>query len=144
MQFKDFDQKIQDDVRKIVDETLLHVQQALQKDKCVMPQLKIENEDGKTELVEVVALDNDFDADEVFETSLQKLKETQFASARLVFGTVILSANGGIAKAAKTFVFLKGGAMITFVTPYMIKGLFSKKVFIGDTILEDIIENIFE
>ena len=142
MEFKDFDKKTQDDITALVKEYLVIAQDVIQKEKFIAPTLTIKINNQQDEIISLETDDDDLD--EAFDLAVEKLKQTDFACARLVFTTQILSHNGGIANAIKTFVFVKGGAMLTFVAPYVIKGLFSKKVFIGDTILEDITENIFE
>ena len=144
MEFKDFDKKTQDDITALVKENLVVAQDIIRTDKFLIPILTIKKDNAQDEIVGLVSADGDDDVDKAFDLAFEKLKNTDFSYARFTYSTQILSRNGGIADAIKTCIFVKGGVMISFFTPYLIKGLFSKKVFIGDTILEDITENIFE
>ena len=140
MNFNDFDQQTQLDIKSIIDQNLVECQNLLQTDKYINPMLAIKKQNENDEIVTF----DDQDAEDAFDLVLQKLQQTDYTFAKFVFSAKILARNGDVADAIKTYVITKKGEMIYFVTPYAIKGLFKKKVFIGDTILEEITENVFE
>ena len=144
MDFKDINIDAQNKIVDILNNHIAAVVGILKEDKFLEPMMRINANDSKDTLISLVSEDGSIDVDRALETSINRLKVTEFNYALFSYSTQIGLSPTKIMDALKTYIFIKDGLTVAFYTPYEFKGLFKKNINIERTLLAEVIENIFE
>lgn len=144
MDFKDINIDVQNKIVDILNNHIAAVVGILKEDKFLEPMMRINANDSKDTLISLVSEDGSIDVDRALETSINRLKVTEFNYALFSYSTQIGLSPTKIMDALKTYIFIKDGLTVAFYTPYEFKGLFKKNINIERTLLAEVIENIFE
>ena len=144
MDFKDINIDVQNKIVDILNNHIAAVVGILKEDKFLEPMMRINANDSKDTLISLVSEDGSIDVDRALETSINRLKVTEFNYALFSYSTQIGLSSTKVMDALKTYIFLKDGLTVAFYTPYEFKGLFKKNINIERTLLDEVNENIFE
>lgn len=145
MKFTDIDTERQDIIINELNNHLVVSHDLLKKDKCILPLLIIKGETKeKTQLISLQPQDGLIDVDKAFDAAIAKLKTTQFKISIFSYSTKMSFDGKQYIDAIKSVIIFKEGLTAVIFSPYVIKGLFNKKVYIGKSTMEQVIENIFE
>lgn len=145
MNFADIETTVQEDIIEILNGHIMASASILEEDKCLMPMMMVKGESSESnQLISLVSKDGSVDVDKAYNVAVQNLKNMDFTYALFSYSTQVGLESGRLADAVKTFIFAKNGLTVVFYTPFVLKGLFKKKVIIEKTILGEVIENIFD
>jgi hypothetical protein len=145
MKFNEIEQNVQNEIVDLLNNHLQASLDIVRKDKVLEPLLVIKGKkEGDNQLVSLQSADGRTDVDKAFLKCKELLKNNEFKYSIFSYSTKMGTNTGGISNAIKTIIIAEGGLAVTFFSPYVIKGLFNKTVHVGETVLYEIVENIFE
>lgn len=144
MKFNEIEQSVQDEIVDLLNKHLVASYNILKKDKVLEPLLVINENDNSKKIVGLQAVDGKTDVDKAYDKAISLIKDKEFKYAIFSYSTQMGTSTGQVTNAIKTTIIANNGLTVTFFSPYLIKGLFKKEVHIGETILYEIIENVFE
>ena len=145
MNFTDIDIERQDIIINELNNHLVVSHDLLKKDKCILPLLIIKGETKEeTKLISLQPQDVLIDVDRAFAAVIAQLRTTQFKISIFSYSTKMSFDGKQYIDAIKSVIIFKEGLTAVIFSPYVIKGLINKKVYIGESTMEQVIENIFE
>lgn len=144
MKFTDINQERQDLIINELNNHLIASYNIIKKDKALLPLLIIKGEkENDNKLISLQPESGRIDVDKAFESALATLKSTEFNVAIFSYSTKMSFDGKSFINAIKTVIMFKDGFLISFFSPYEIKGFIKKEVYIGKSSLGEIEENIF-
>jgi len=144
MKFDDLATKLQEEVIALIDEHLTIISNLLVTDKSIQPMMLVAENSGEKKLMGFQPMNGNQDVDVAYQRAISNLKKIKdLHLAVFCYTTRFGIPDGKIIDAVKNVVFTADGLAITFVTPYIRKGLFKKQVFFDETVCFGIEENVF-
>lgn len=145
MKFTDIDTKRQNIIVDELNNHLVASHSILKKDKCILPLLIIKGENpNENKLISLQPASGQMDVDAAFESAIETLKASEFKIAIFSYSTKMSFDGKEYIDAIKSVIIFNDGLSAIIFSPYVIKGFINKKVYIGKSTMEQVIENIFQ
>lgn len=138
MEFIELDSLIQYVIMDLLNSHIKATISILEKDRFLMPMMVLDS----NQLISLKSQDGSTDVDRAYAFVVKKLKNESFNHAVFSYSTKVCISKGSLTDVIKTYVFLSNGLEVSFYTPYTVKGIFKKKVSVGNTLLVEVKENI--
>ena len=138
MDFSELDSLIQYVIMDLLNSHIKATVSILEKDRYLMPMMILDS----NQLISLQSQDGSTDVDRAYAFVLKKLKNESFNHAVFSYSSKVCISDGSLTDVIKTYVFLSNGLEVSFYTPYTVKGIFKKKVSVGNTLLIEVKENV--
>jgi hypothetical protein len=138
MDFSQLDSLIQYEIMDLLNSHIKATVSILEKDRYLMPMMILDS----NQLISLQSQDGSTDVDRAYAFVVEKLKNESFDHAVFSYSTKVCISEGSLTDVIKTYVFLSNGLEVSFYTPYTVKGVFKKKVSVGNTLLIEVKENV--
>ena len=141
MKFSELDTAVQESIIDLLNNHIASSAAILKQDRRLIPMLRIPE---SNQLVTLQSRDGSVDVDKAYAAAVANLKNEAFTYALFSYSTRIGLAAGGETDALKTYIFTQKGIEVSFYTPFAVKGLFKKTLYVEKSILAEIKENVFD
>ena len=138
MDFSELDSLIQYVIMDLLNSHIKATVSILKKDGYLMPMMILDS----NQLISLQSQDGSTDVDRAYVFVVEKLKNESFDHAVFSYSSKVCLSEGSLTDVIKTYVFLSNGLEVSFYTPYTVKGIFKKKVSVGNTLLIEVKENV--